>query len=41
MRTKKTFYNIVSQLVFQIVAFICGLVFPRLVLESYGSPTMV
>lgn len=37
MRTKKTFYNIISELVFQIVAFVCGLVFPRLVLESYGS----
>lgn len=37
MRTKKTFYNVISELVFQIVAFVCGLVFPRLVLESYGS----
>ena len=37
MKTKKAFYNIISELTFEVVALICGLILPRMVLEAYGS----
>lgn len=37
MKTKKILYNVISSLAFQAVAFVCGLILPQLVLETYGS----
>lgn len=37
MKTKKVLYNIISELSFEIVALVCGLILPKLVLETYGS----
>lgn len=37
MRTKKAFKNMVTSLIYQIVAIICGLITPRLILASFGS----
>jgi O-antigen/teichoic acid export membrane protein len=37
MRSRKAFLNILSALVYQIVAIICGLITPRLILFNFGS----
>ena len=37
MRTKKALMNTVALLIYQIVAAICGLILPRLILSSFGS----
>lgn len=37
MRKKKAFFNMSSSLIYQIVAIICGLITPRLILSSFGS----
>lgn len=37
MRTKKAFYNIVSQSVLEIVTMICSLILPRFILSAFGS----
>ena len=37
MRTKKALYNIVSQMTYEIVAMICGLILPRFILAGFGS----
>ena len=37
MRTKKAFRNMVAATVYQVVAIICGLITPRLVLANFGS----
>lgn len=37
MKTKKALYNIISELTFEVVALICGLILPKMVLEAYGS----
>lgn len=37
MRTKKALYNIVSQMSYEIVAMICGLILPRFILSAFGS----
>ncbi len=37
MRTRKAFYNMSSSMFYQIVAIICGLITPRLILASFGS----
>lgn len=37
MKTKKVLYNIISELSFEVVALVCGLILPKLVLETYGS----
>lgn len=37
MRSKKAFFNILLALIYQIVAIICGLITPRLILISFGS----
>ena len=36
-RTKKVYYNIISEGVYQATVFICGLILPRYVLRYYGS----
>lgn len=37
MRTKKALFNIISGMGYQMVAIICGLITPRLILYSFGS----
>ncbi len=37
MRSKRVMYNIVSQLIHDIIVFICGLILPKLILSNYGS----
>lgn len=37
MRTKKALFNIVSQFSYEIVAMICGLILPRIILANFGS----
>lgn len=37
MRTKKALYNIVSQMSYEIVAMVCGLILPRFILSAFGS----
>lgn len=37
MKTKKAFYNIITELTFEVVVLICGLILPQLFIESYGS----
>lgn len=37
MRTKKAFYNMSASLMAQIIAIICGLITPRLILSNFGS----
>lgn len=37
MRTKKAMLNMLSSLIYQVVAIICGLITPRLILETFGS----
>ena len=37
MRTKKAFYNIVTEILLEVVSFVCALVLPRLILSTYGS----
>jgi len=37
MKTKKVLYNIISDLSFELVAFVCGLLLPKIILEAYGS----
>ena len=36
-RLKKTSYNVISLLIYQIVVFVCNLILPRLILSNYGS----
>lgn len=37
MRTKKALYNIASQMSYEIIAMICGLILPRFILSAFGS----
>lgn len=37
MRTKKAFLNMATSMLYQIVATICGLITPRLILSAFGS----
>lgn len=37
MRTKKAFLNMMAAAIYQIIAIICGLITPRLILASFGS----
>ena len=37
MRTKKTMLNVSISFIYQIVAIICGLITPRLILKAFGS----
>lgn len=37
MRTKKAMKNMIAALIYQIVAIICGLITPRLILSNFGS----
>lgn len=37
MRTKKALYNILAQVSYELVATVCGLILPRLILSSFGS----
>ena len=37
MRTKKAFYNIVVSITYQLVALVCGLIVPRMLLGAFGS----
>ncbi len=37
MRSKKALYNTITSLTYEIVAVICGLVLPRLILSHFGS----
>lgn len=37
MRTKKAFKNMLTSLAYQIIAIICGLITPRLILSNFGS----
>ncbi len=37
MKTKKAFYNITTEALQEIVAFVCALILPRLILSSFGS----
>ena len=37
MRTEKAFYNIISQLSYEIIAMVCGLILPRFILAAFGS----
>lgn len=37
MRSKKAMFNTVSALSYEVVAVICGLILPRLILSSFGS----
>ena len=34
---KKIFYNSISNIIYQVVTFICGLIIPRLILNTFGS----
>lgn len=36
-RTKKAFYNITTEALMEIVAFVCALILPRLILSTFGS----
>ena len=36
-RTRKVYYNIISEGVYQATVFICGLILPRYILKFYGS----
>ena len=37
MRKRKAFLNMSSSLIYQVVAIICGLITPRLILATFGS----
>ncbi len=37
LRSKKALYNISASLIYQIVALICGLITPKLILDAFGS----
>lgn len=37
MRSKKAMYNTISALTYEVVAVICGLILPRLILSRFGS----
>lgn len=37
MRSKKALYNMVSSISYEVVAVICGLILPRLILSRFGS----
>lgn len=37
MRKRKAFFNMSSSMIYQIVAIVCGLITPRLILETFGS----
>lgn len=37
MRTKKAVLNMVFGLIYQVIAIICGLITPRLILATFGS----
>lgn len=37
MRTKKAFLNMATSMLYQVVATICGLITPRLILSAFGS----
>lgn len=37
MRSKKAFQNMVASISYEIVAVICGLILPRLILSRFGS----
>lgn len=37
MRKRKAFFNMSSSLIYQLVAIICGLITPRLILTTFGS----
>src|SRR5690606_14531980 len=37
MRSKKAIANIIISLLYQIVAIICGLIVPRLIISTFGS----
>lgn len=37
MKYKKAYYNIVTKIIYQIVALVTGLITPRLILQSFGS----
>lgn len=37
MRSKKAFYNMTVSLLYQVIAMICGLITPRLILSAFGS----
>lgn len=37
MKSKKALYNIVTQAMYEIVAMICGLILPRIILSYFGS----
>lgn len=37
MKNKKLLHNTISSFTFQIITILCGLILPRLILESYGS----
>ena len=39
MRKKKLFLNTIFSLTYQIVTVVCGLILPRLFLQTYGSQT--
>lgn len=37
MRTKRLKYTIISSIIYQLIAIICGFILPRLILSQYGS----
>lgn len=37
MKTKKALYNIMAQMSYEIIAMVCGLILPRLILAAFGS----
>jgi len=37
MRTKKAMKNMIASLLYQIIAIVCGLITPRLILQAFGS----
>ena len=37
MRTKKALYNILAQIAYELVATVCGLILPRLIITAFGS----
>ena len=37
MRSKKAIVNIISSLVLQVVTLICGLIVPKLIIQTFGS----
>ena len=37
MKSKKAFYNIVTEFTYQIIVIICSFILPKLILKSYGS----